>query len=86
MFIPAIYSLKASPLKTNCDSSECVKFSSGACHWLSHIIDKNYESSSETSLLIICFDNHVRGMSVGHLDFSGYLTNLFPEVFPVMLS
>ena len=38
MFIPAVYSLKASSLKTNCDSNEWMKFSSGACPWLSAII------------------------------------------------
>lgn len=28
MFIPAVYSLEASPLKTNCNSNERMKFSS----------------------------------------------------------
>lgn len=34
MFIPAIYSVKGSLLKTNCDSNEHMKSPSGVCHWL----------------------------------------------------
>lgn len=56
MFIPAVYLLRASSLKTHCDSNGYIKFSSVTCHWLTSTIDKNCGSSYETSW--VCFEGH----------------------------